>query len=300
MVAATVAVGCGNTENVLTSGAVPNEPPPVDVRAALAPEAQRFALVLAEQVLISECMQERGFKYDVISPADLDTSNRWNRLEDVYRFGPSPDDDGKDFGVVAALETAEESSPDPSDEATSTMTQTQRDAWFAAFIGQSSETYSYTDPETGINFETPVDGCTSIARIDIYDDFASYLRYSSFSLQFADTVYAAVESDPAYIEVQAAWQECMRELGSDLSQPSAAIGEIFVALSNPTRSVASIRDQERENYTLARTCVEKVDIHATGWLLVPETVSASLDNEREGVDAYRAAITRAESILESR
>lgn len=295
--AGTVASSCADTGPVPTTGAVPEVPIPVDVRASLGTESERFALTRAEQALVLDCMTVRGFDYVVSQPAELATSNRWDRLEDVFRFGVAPDSSEDEFGAVSSLSTYQAASADPNDDALSEMSESEQAAWYAAYIGSSAETYSYVDPESGNSFETPVDGCLASARLELFGSFGSYVQLVSFPLQFAEVVYAEVEAKTSYASTIEAWQGCMNSRGSALMQPSEALGEVLIAISEGVESVGSIEKLERRNYSDARACAGESDVYTVGWSLVPGALTMTLETESARVDAYRTATQDAIAVL---
>jgi hypothetical protein len=287
--------GCGRGSGTRADQAVPDVSAPVDPAAPLASATDRYGLVRAQQVLAGRCMRGRGFEFRTSSGQELETSGRWDRLEEVYRYGVAPGAAGADFGLSRSASTARAAGDDPNAELLAGMGERQAGAWTAAMYGTSEDRVEYTDPRTGAGYSAPADGCQTKALVQLYGTFGAAMRLSTYPGTLRDLVRTRVEADHEYLDLEDRWARCSREHGLDYHHPVEAIGAVRGILeSGPSRRAQEV---EERGYAMAVACEAETHIYELGWRLTKAALPGVLAEEAGTIADYRAVVARAREVL---
>lgn len=254
---------------------------------------QRF-LILAEETLVSRCMKDEGFDYQVVAPpsdwnADSDGPNRPYGSDDVeslraegYGFEMQNDD------AAPQSETGPDSTgsgrTDPNREYVQALSPAEQDRFSVALFGRDSTEREVEIPGArtlSINTE----GCLHEARERLYGDALEWLRLFYMVENAQSEVVARVIQDERYQAALSDWRECMKDKGFDFDDPGEARAEAVAAHRNLER--AGARERERSIAGADGSCVRQSSLVETGTDLESEYLEQVLA-EREGeIIAYR-------------
>jgi hypothetical protein len=259
------------------------------------PTSEEAALLFrAEQRLLADCMRAAGQPFTEAA-ADAGTLDpEWSRLgrTDAGRAGTLgygvPAGPGGANAAQAGLKTAQE-----------------RDRWSQAFSGEpaagnpQATSVPLVNPVTGAEVGSQAaGGCFGQAERDLYGDQA---RHTSLASWVDNDVRGSVErqaaADPRLAAGIGAWSACMRALGYEYAEPTAAVQEFGTTPDEPG-------SREREVAKADVGCKEKAGLVETYRGLKAEygrdaasTYQAQLAEYRGIVDQ---AVRKANEILGSR
>lgn len=188
-----------------------------DIEDAEASQARFEQEERERQELLAECMAAQGFEYVPVDYSqfatfagpggDLDPSSR--EFAETYGFGFSTFDD------QAFAEPAVDF-VDPNQEYVEALSDSARDAYYAALYGQPPEIdESMTEDEINAMLEENPElfqpqGCEGEAFQSTSDGLESV--YTALSDQFED-LYQRVQADPRVVAWEADWASCMADAG---------------------------------------------------------------------------------------
>lgn len=179
-------------------------------------EANNTFLHDAEQQLILRCMKRAGFPYEMVpAPGGLPDPFRGTRLSSATAAREG-------YGVRRSTE-----SKPPRDFAldyAARLPTNEAERFMAALHGNEDQTV--TVEVDGGSISTNRDGCTSGARIAVYGDLAKYTKLSYIAHNVRGEASRNIDSDPAYVETQKAWAECMASAGYPFPSRRKARDEI--------------------------------------------------------------------------
>ncbi|MBW1601410.1 hypothetical protein JJV70_04670 [Streptomyces sp. JJ66] len=181
--------------------------------AATEPTAEQTRLLdRAEQVLISECMTEHGFAYDVTEPPDTQARSFPYVVDDIAW--------AREHGYGGAeerrLERVREA--DPNQRRLRSLPADRQEAARATLIGASPVGLSAKAP-TGTTITASDQGCVASAQRALYGDLAAWFRVKVITMNLRPLRETQVREDARYTRAVERWAACMREAGRPYPTP---------------------------------------------------------------------------------
>ncbi|MEX2134585.1 MAG: hypothetical protein WEB67_10625 [Acidimicrobiia bacterium] len=217
-----------------TTVATPAQSDLVSFAIRLGPDDADF-LNLAEEQLISRCMAERGFQYEVIS-APIDPAD----LERRYRLpnGDVAAAEANGYGLRDAFEKTSSNDfsdqPGPTDangRHVASLTPEQQKEWMEALHGTGKEVL-VTEASDGIEQYIFTDGCVANMEATLYGDLEEFFRITGVIGLAGREVYERMVADPEWVETQEHWQSCMSGRGYavfDLEDPIDQANDVYLS-----------------------------------------------------------------------
>jgi hypothetical protein len=184
------------------------------------------------QELIRTCMAKEGFDYIPAMPPEgsFQVMGPENEEERVRTQG---------FGITTWYGNEDQFDPgieweDPNQATIEAMSDSEREAYYAALYGTEEEQMegatTETDPETGEEY-TVVEGfgagCEGEASEEIYGDQAATQDLWEQLQPDMETMYERVQADPRIVEANQEWSGCMAEAGFDYENRDTMFQTIF-------------------------------------------------------------------------
>uniref|UniRef100_A0AAU2JKI8 Secreted protein n=1 Tax=Streptomyces sp. NBC_00049 TaxID=2903617 RepID=A0AAU2JKI8_9ACTN len=174
--------------------------------------AERDLLHTAEQLLVQDCMRERGFSY---WPVPLLPDPQFREFPYVVDDADWARANG--YGRLIQRRVDEEAESGPRKRYEAGLSAERREALGVALLG----------PEpTGLEAETPIgtlthsdQGCVADSWRRLYGDVRLWYASSELTNQLAGDRAGRVERDPAYGKALAAWSACMTGRGFPARDP---------------------------------------------------------------------------------
>ncbi|MER6777983.1 MULTISPECIES: hypothetical protein [unclassified Streptomyces] len=212
--------GCGST-----TGAPPGPSPEAAAGRAgpaepLAPAREPSAadtrlLERAEQVLISRCMDRRGFPYAVTEAPDATGRSFPYGVDDV-EWARAHGYGGRDERAAARAREA-----DPNQRYFRGLSASGRAAARTALMGSAPVGLSATAP-TGMTITASAEGCIADAERTLYGDLATWFRVKVVTMNLRPVREARVHEDRQYADAVGQWAACMRAAGRPYPDPDAS------------------------------------------------------------------------------
>jgi len=161
--------------------------------------------------LVAECMREQGFDYlpredGGMVAASGGTDLEWGSAEfaEQFGYGISTDPRGWDDQDDAVA------SEDPNQEYVDSMSDGEREAYYAALWGPPVEMDEDADPEE-YEYDWTRSGCYGAAQHEVWDDDAD--EEFAGLLDEVSRVWEQTAEDPRVRALDAAWSSCMADAG---------------------------------------------------------------------------------------
>ncbi|KOU25449.1 hypothetical protein ADK52_12540 [Streptomyces sp. WM6372] len=188
--------------------------------APLAPAREPSAadarlLERAEQILISRCMDGRGFPYAVTEAPD-DTARSFPYGVDDIEWARAHGYGGRDQRAAA-----QEREADPNQRYFRGLPASGRAAARTALMGSAPVGLSATAP-TGMTITASAEGCIADAERTLYGDLATWFRVKVVTMNLRPVREALVHEDRQYAEAVGQWAACMRAAGRPYADPDAS------------------------------------------------------------------------------
>ncbi len=192
-------------------------------------ESRREQLAIEEAIV--GCMREEGFEYQ---PQDIESQfDSGAGEEDAALAQESPEAYGKKYGygIVRGYELYEEpyigegggfggpTFEDPNEEYVSSLSDSERDAYYEVLYGPPQEMSDETDPGgTGAVYAPSLDqqGCQGKARLEVVGDDPTNDPEIQAALNDA---FTAQQDDPRLEDAQRKWVDCMDKTLADYDLP---------------------------------------------------------------------------------
>ncbi|WP_051695773.1 hypothetical protein [Streptomyces sp. NRRL S-244] len=181
------------------------EPSPADTRL----------LERAEQILISRCMDGRGFPYAVTEAPD-DTARSFPYGVDDIEWARAHGYGGRDQRAAAQAREA-----DPNQRYFRGLSASGRAAARTALMGSTPVGLSATAP-TGMTITASAEGCIADAERTLYGDLATWFRVKVVTMNLGPVREARVHEDGQYAQAVGQWAACMRAAGRPYANPDAS------------------------------------------------------------------------------
>lgn len=188
-----------------------------------AAEANYRAQEARVQESIRSCMAAAGFEYQPMNPPEGSfgfVDDEWDEEEWVREQG---------FGITTWYGNEDEFTEttvggeewvDPNQEMLDAMSDSERDAWYAALYGTEEEqmegSYTEVDPETGEEYtvmEGHGAGCQGEAYTAEYGEQSQNEDLWEELSPAMDAMYQQVQADPRIVELNEGWSSCMASAG---------------------------------------------------------------------------------------
>ncbi|MFF2993442.1 hypothetical protein ACFVTC_02535 [Streptomyces sp. NPDC057950] len=266
-------------------------------------DAERTLLGQAEQRLITECMRDQGFHYQLDPDpraGELDAPERRFGLDDVAwarRHG---------YGLAEAAASGDRegkaaAAKGPEARYIAALPAPRRADFDRALNGTDRAAIVVPAPGRGEIF-TSADGCQADARRQLYGDLRKWTEAKAAVLNLEYTTYADVVAEPRYAKALADWQACMKSRGHDYPSSSAAIGT--VAKENRSDTAVEARRREVTVAVADAECNRAAGLARTGAGLQRKHVREAARHEfarqtRYYTQAVATALGRARSVVGS-
>ncbi|MET8066277.1 hypothetical protein, partial [Micromonospora sp. NPDC005313] len=191
-------------------------PPGPSAPALSAPPAD--LLYAAEQVLIRDCMQRRGFRYWPVPRQPVPELREFPYVLDDVPYA-------RRHGYGGALERRlqETIAADPNARYVRELPPERGAAAVRAVNGDPGEPDALraTLPAGGV-LRRSSHSCTSEAERQLYRDLPGWYRVTRITDNLAGLRAGRVLADPRYADGVRAWRRCMRAAGHDVADPASA------------------------------------------------------------------------------
>lgn len=203
--------GCGSV-----SGTPAGPAPAAPAGPAREPSAaETRVLERAEQILISRCMDTRGFPYAVTEAPD-DTARSFPYGVDDVGWARAHGYGGRDERAAARARE-----DDPNQRYFRQLPASRRAAARTALMGPSPVGLSATAP-TGMTVTASAEGCIADAERTLYGDLAAWFRVKVVTMNLRPVREARVREDRHYQDAVGQWAACMRAAGRPYATPDAS------------------------------------------------------------------------------
>jgi hypothetical protein len=187
-------------------------------------EQEAALLHKAEQLLIKQCMGQRGFKYWIVEENPVPEFREFPYvLDDVSwarRHG---------YGTDLERRMQELSSSHPNKQHVTRLPLQQRQAWLAAIHGQHSDEQLKATLPTGGVIRRSARSCISDAEQQLYGDVRTWYRVKKVTVSLKSLQRDSTVSDARFIAAVSRWALCLRDKGYRYLNPT----EVRAELHNP-------------------------------------------------------------------
>ncbi|MEV6583105.1 hypothetical protein AB0M92_33660 [Streptomyces sp. NPDC051582] len=177
--------------------------------------AETRLLERAEQILISRCMDGRGFPYAVTEAPDADARSFPYGVDDV-EWARAHGYGGRDERAAAQAREA-----DPNQRYFRGLSASGRAAARTALMGSAPVGLSATAP-TGMTITASPEGCIADAERTLYGDLATWFRVKVVTMNLRPVRETRVHEDRQYADAVGQWAACMRAAGRPYAGPDAS------------------------------------------------------------------------------
>ncbi|MEU1372306.1 hypothetical protein ABZ442_01410 [Streptomyces triculaminicus] len=196
------------------------EPPPTPpLRTAQEPReltsTEKDTLHSAEQILLRDCMREKGFEYRPVPREPVPDAREFLYvIEDTdwaRRHG---------YGTDIERRMSELRTSDPNQRYFRSLPAEQRAKALAAANGRQPQGLTATGPD-GVKLTRSPQGCRSEAERTLYRDLGAWFQARATRDALRQMRIRDVTSDAEYAPATRAWARCMRQAGHDYADPAA-------------------------------------------------------------------------------
>lgn len=242
-------------------------------------------LAEAERVLTADCMDARGFHYELGQASTAGTAaarGSSTRIEAVA--APYGNDDldqaathgfGEDFARAASEQAERVRQRDPVSRYAASLSAARNEEFFAALYGGPGDP-SITvrvSPSVELNYSTV--SCAAQAKRQLYGDVRTFVRSEMLTDQVNGKAQAAAMKSPRYRDLLPRWVACMRSAGHRAASP-ATLRSSFQQLS-ATWTRERRRHHERTLAVAEARCARRTGL-----------VAVARAEERHAIDSLRA------------
>lgn len=259
------------------------------------PPGEEEFLLIAEEQLVSRCMEARGFQYvALVAPEEEPRPVSLYGNDDVE----SARQNG--YGISSPVDSAIDdfARNNPNQQHVESLPTAEQNAWNAALTGTDGARVEVTLSD-GRRLFTNADGCVAQVRAELYGDLASHMRIKYTARAIEEAAYIRVVADPIYLSALREWADCMTAKGYRLETPDAAREYVWEEFE---RSGEVVRDLEFQVALAEAECTQKSKL---------ERVAAELEERyrqeetvaREGellayLEQQQQALEKARGLLE--
>lgn len=256
-------------------------------------------LHLAEQTLISRCMQERGFEYQV-APLPEDSF-------EAHPYGNDDVDRSRANGYGLGERTRGQSSTgdldnstDPNSQYVDSLPEPRRQAFTIALFGPPSGRQGHVGLPGGLEIGFPLEGCLADARQELYKDGEEFMSAVSIIDNLGTEVQTRVVAEKSYVKAREQWHDCMHQRGYDAERPADAVRLAISAYA--TGDAAEARLREIEIAVADAECAQRTALVKKAEQLESEIWHDVLNDNTGAIESYRElrglALERARGVLE--
>lgn len=233
-----------------------------------------------EERLTAECMRAKGFQYQVPQAAPVPTFDK------VYGFTRDE--------VAGGFPRLDDPPADPNATYATRLSGAQKERYYSALFGAEKDRVTHTLSDGSGEIAAPGSGCIAEAETTMFGAPGAGTGATDLAGNLPNRALLAAQDDPAMVDLDRAWSECMSSAGHEgLDEPGAALAAAREAgvTTAPSRRLAkdSVTCEEKGGYADARRALE--DRYLTGMM---DARSAEVTGARESLEQ---AIDRAETAL---
>ncbi|MEU0085574.1 hypothetical protein [Streptomyces sp. NPDC006274] len=260
-------------------------------------DADRIVIRHAEQLLVQECMERKGFRYWVAAPPTAEESRS---------VGYVLDDPGwaAEHGYGSRLEAKAMAArkTDPNLVHREKLSEDRRSRYLAALVGGPDTPELSVRVPGGGTITSSVGGCEAGAKERLYGDRETWFRVDKTVSNLTPLYAADLLRDKRFAGALSKWSRCMSRAGHPYPDPPAA-REALPRLTEglPEKKAFGV---EVRLATTDATCAHDTRFGTTARALENEYRDKLRDRYGEELDAHsrieRAALARARQITGSR
>ncbi|MGW6456382.1 hypothetical protein ACWF94_10715 [Streptomyces sp. NPDC055078] len=255
--------------------------------------AERAQLDHAEQLLVRECMADRGFPYWVGPPLSADESRNVGQLLDDTAWARRHGYGSRITAKLLARRTA-----DPNRRHRESLSGARLTAYTTALEGGPGTRELSVRVPTGGTVTSTLGGCAAQAEERLYGDRATWFAAAKVATNLSPVYVPKLLSDPRFTAAQSAWAVCMRRAGHDYATPGAirdALERTRERMPEPRAFAVEVRLAVAE-----ATCARSSGLADTGRRLERHYVDGLRGRYGDELATHsrleRAALTRAREI----
>ncbi|WP_151481285.1 hypothetical protein [Streptomyces albicerus] len=211
--------------------------------------AEEILVRRAEQLLIKECMADRGFPYRIGAlPTVDDLKGNGAFLTDVGWAQRN--------GYGSRLHTRTQHIDDPNGAYAKALPRKEGIRYTDALLGSPSSAMLTAELPTGGTVRTPRDSCLADARGRLYGDFETWFRAEKTATNLTPLYAADLAEDRRFTDAVKQWSACMRTAGHDYATPTKAregLPELKKGLSEEKAYAVEVRLAVAEATCAGRT-----------------------------------------------
>lgn len=257
--------------------------------------SDRAFLRTSEDILISKCMQAKGFEYNPLrftaSQVEADVL--------VDKKGPGAGADvvkasRQGYGLYNAVPNDTSRLPKNPNSHVDSMSQTEQRRWHDALSGEADVTVEIPD---GMTMHVSSKGCKAEARRSLYGDFVKWTTTEALVRNRFVKVQAWVRADPGLESSVARWSECMNKKGYRYKTPEDATryaADAFMSKPSMKRKEIELAVADAEcnrDAGLEKTYQELTEKHTRKWVSQNETRVLAVQEMR------KRALSRAKTLV---
>ena len=250
-------------------------------------DQDKNVLYLAEEILVSRCMNKKGSQYLVVEGFSA-------------KEGPAPSAYSSDDVVERAQHgyglTTGQDQPrelDINGKYLSTLSSSQRRQYDEALLGPLNANTGQVRLLDGSVVYFTLTGCVANARTQLYGNNMLFMETSIFVENLRSEVERRVLSDDRYLAALDAWRQCMHTTGYVVENPDAAV-KLASSQSLPDEKEIAVADAN---------CSQRTRLTATGRALDRTYEAKIIAEQRHRVDIYaqmlRVSLPKAREIVKS-
>ncbi|WP_328501898.1 hypothetical protein OG828_20005 [Streptomyces sp. NBC_00457] len=258
--------------------------------------AEEVVVRRAEQMLVKECMEEKGFKYWVGAlPAVDDLKGDGAFLTDVgwaKRHG---------YGSRLQKKAQNVHRDDRNNAYAKTLPREERARYSDTLLGSMSSGTLTAELPTGTTVQTSRDSCLADAKGRLYGDFETWFRAEKTATNLTPLYQSDLVKDRRFTAAVKQWSACMRAAGHDYADPPEArekLPELTKGLSEEKAYAVEVGLAVAE-----ATCANETPLARTARALDNEYREKRLTRYGDDIAAYERmsldALARAEEITGS-
>lgn len=233
LLASTALTGCG-----ADSGPARTAEPAGEGRALT--KAERGLLEDAEGLLVRDCMRDRGFEIFL-----GETSNDADEPRSTPMYGNDDIAYARQHGLgIGDREQARDS--DPNSRYVDGLSRTEQAEYSVALNGDpTDEEHMVTvDLPGGYRVSYNSESCRSVAKAELYGDFARWTTVETRVNNLSTTYGAKVAENKGYRKVLASWRTCMRDKGQPAESPTELRDQFMKHPEDPETTAAAVAEAQ--------------------------------------------------------
>lgn len=217
-----------------------------------APDEQR-SLLIADQLLISECMKKQGYKFRPTIPP--------RETEPDY-----PHIDGDDIsarqqrGYDPDPRMLQKQPEDPNTDYIAKLSESERKQHGIALTGDGDLDLKVTFAN-GDKISSDSDGCLAESTIKLYGDQQQLLRVQVLAINVDAEAMARARKDSAYLSKVGEWSSCMAQKSLNYKTPEEALNDVLK--KQPGQDATAARKREMLVAVADATCSKRVGLSET-------------------------------------